>query len=419
MRYSILDISLQEVFAVGGTDVKFARHSGIVFATLTPQQADQLKALGYVVQGGKSVKADVLDVAPPIPVAAVPTYSVQELAWAIGLEELRILTDPPLYGEGFNIAILDTGIRESHDLMAGRVVYRKNFTLDPMADSFNHGTGVASIAVTIAPLCGILNMKVLGEDGSGTEEEVIMAIEECIDFREEESEYAPDVMNLSLGSLDDGDSNNPLRVACRAAIAAGIWVTASAGNGGPAPGTVTCPACERYVAAVGSCKYEPFIVSDFSARGPTIEGLGKPEVVMFGEDIVMASSASDTATTAKSGTSFSVAFMAAVVLLYTEGVYRRATATRQLVELPPGELYMITPEDLFDNYLIRLCTKPEGIALGHDNEYGYGIPYGPFVAQAVGVVPGIDISSLVTGVLTIGMMGMLMGVMMKSTKGAK
>ncbi|GAH11530.1 unnamed protein product, partial [marine sediment metagenome] len=95
--------------------MKLARHSNIVFATLTPQQADQLKALGYVVQGGKSVKADVLDVAPPIPVAAVPTYTPEQLIYTAGLEDLRAMMSPLLYGEGFNLAILDTGIRETHD----------------------------------------------------------------------------------------------------------------------------------------------------------------------------------------------------------------------------------------------------------------------------------------------------------------
>ena len=64
------------------------------------------------------------------------------------------------------------------------------------------------------------------------------------------------------------------------------------------PGTINCPACEQYVMAVGSAHYLPesntFVVSDFSSRGPTQEGLVKPDVVLFGEDIVVASSQSDT-----------------------------------------------------------------------------------------------------------------------------
>ena len=47
---------------------------------------------------------------------------------------------------------------------------------------------------------------------------------------------APSVINLSLGTEDDGDPDDPVRVACRAAIQQGIWVIAGAGNDGPDSG---------------------------------------------------------------------------------------------------------------------------------------------------------------------------------------
>ncbi|KKL22046.1 hypothetical protein LCGC14_2439350, partial [marine sediment metagenome] len=276
MRYSITNATIEQVKSVGAKNIKTPGRVPAVFAELTPQQVAKLQAMGCTVSKVGNVKATVLPpghmIEPPIPIEATPKYSLEELAFVIGLEDFRGIFEPPLYGEGFNVAVIDTGIRETHEKINGRVIYSKNYTTDPMRDSFNHGTGVASIITTIAPLCGVLNMKVLDDDGEGTEEAVVMAIDDCISLHAEQSEFTPSVINLSLGAPDTGDPDNILRVACREAISEGIWVYAAAGNYGPSPGTITSPACERYVAAIGSLSYEPFTISEFSSRGPTVEG---------------------------------------------------------------------------------------------------------------------------------------------------
>lgn len=415
MRYAIIGATIQQVIGIGGTNVKEARRTGIIFATLDKAQVGQLEAAGCQVTKVGKIGATIMPPPPP-PAAAAPIYSPEQLVVAAGLEDLRELTDPPLYGSGFNLAIVDSGIRESHEKVNGRVIYRKNYTADPMQDGYNHGTNVCSIALNLAPLCNILNLKVLDNEGMGTEEEVVLAIDDCIDLHDTRPEIAPTVINLSLGAPDDGNPNNPLRVACRAAIEEGIWVVAAAGNDGPEPSTILSPACERYVVAIGSAKYEPFQVSGFSSRGPTAEGLSKPDVIMFGEDIIMASSISDTATIAKSGTSFSTPFTSAMALLYHEGLYRQARTTEQLVGLPPEEMYFVSVEEAIDTYFPLLCIKPEGIAAGKDYDYGYGLPYGPFIAQAIGLRPAIDISSMLMPMLMIGMLGMVTTVMTKAAK---
>ena len=419
MRYAIMGANVQQVKDAGGTDIQETRRTGIIFATLTSQQVERLRSLGCRVNQVGKVGAPVLPpiVAPPVPVAAVPTYSPEYLVWAAGMEELRAITRPPLYGSGFNLAIIDSGIRETHEKINGRVVYRKNFTSALMHDGFNHGTNVCSVALALAPLCNILNLKVLDDKGSGTEEDVVLAVDHCIDLHDSEPDIAPSVINLSLGAPDDGNPDNPMRVACRAAIEKGIWVIAAAGNMGPAPQSLMTPACERYVFAVGSAKYEPFVVSDFSSRGPSFEGLAKPDAIMFGEDIVMASSASDTATIAKSGTSFATPFCSGMAIIYHEGAYRQAVVSRRLMELPyepGGAIYYISVEELVDTYLPLLCVKPQGVLAGKDYDYGYGLPYGPFVAQAVGLIPAVDISAMLTPVVVIAMLGMIMVPMTKA-----
>lgn len=419
MRYAITGATVDQVRSVSAADIKEARSTGIIFATLTEEQASKLRSQGCTVSKVGEVRTAISPpIAPPAPVAGAPTYSPEQLFWAAGMEEVRSkIVSPPLYGEGFNLAMVDTGIRETHEKVKGRIVYSKNYTSDPMRDGFDHGTGTCAIAVAVAPLCNILNLKVLDDRGEGSEEEVVLAIDDCIDLQESRPEIAPQVINLSLGSPDDGNPNNILRVACRAAIEKGIWVIAAAGNSGPAPGSLMTPACEKYVGAVGSAKYlsdqKTFVVSDFSSRGPTLEGLVKPDALMFGEDIDMASSASDTATIAKSGTSFSTPFTSAMALLFFEGYQRRAVPTQPIPGVYPELGIWIPIQDAIDKYLLGICIKPQGTPTGKDNDYGYGLPFGPLVAQVIGVRPAVDISSILTAFVGVAMLGMVATTMTK------
>ena len=418
MRYAVMGATVQQVRSVGGTDIKEPRRTGIIFATLTADQVTRLKAMGcHVDQVGK-VGALVMPpiVAPPVPVAAAPTYSPEQLVWVAGYEELRAMMVPPLYGSGFNAALIDSGIRETHERIAGHVIYSKNFTSAPMRDGLNHGTGTCSIVLAVAPLCNILNLKVLDDKGSGTEEDVVMAIDECIDLQDTNPAIAPSIINLSLGAPDDGNPYNPMRVACRAAIEKGIWIEASAGNEGPAMQTIMSPACEKYVFATGSLKLEPLSVSSFSSRGPTKEGLTKPDVMFFGEDIVMASSVSDTATIAKSGTSFATPFHTGAALLFHEGTLRYggvAYGGEVPISLPTEMAEFLSVQELIDTWLEYICVKPAGSPPSKDNDYGYGLLYAPLVTQALRLRPAAVDLGILTGIVGIAMVGMMMSTMIR------
>lgn len=412
MRYSVLGATVEQVKAIGGKDVRQSR-TGIVFATLTEAQAAQLRRSGVsVTPVSKISPAVVPPISPPAPVAGAPTYTPEQLVVGAGFDQIRDLTVPPLYGENFNLAIIDSGIRESHQAIAGRVVHRANMTSDPMEDGFDHGTGVASVALAVAPRCNLINIKALDNKGEGTEEDVVMGIDEVLSLHDAGSEYAPHVVNLSLGGPDDGNPNNPLRVACRVLLEQDIWVIAAAGNGGPELQTIMSPACERYVAAVGSVGYQPFDVSQFSSRGPTVEGLVKPDVVLFGENISLASSAGDTATVAKSGTSFAAPFASGMVILYYQAIL--VHGARYSKEQAPSDIYhqlleMLTPQQMMDYGLPRVSVKPQGASAGKDNSYGWGLPYGPLVTQAI-TGPTMNLSTLLMPVLLVGMMGMMVKV---------
>lgn len=426
-RLTITELQL-EVKRYGGRNLRAAVASKQVFCDLEQSAVNKLRATGSIVSRVGGVKAAIIP-SPrvPTPVAAAPVYSPEELVWATGLANLRFSFEPPLYGEGFNIAIIDTGILETHQKINGRVVYSKNYTTDLMRDGFNHGTGVASIVTTVAPLCNILNLKVLDDEGEGTEEELTLAIDDCLAMYDARAEIAPLVINMSLGSPDDGNPNSPMRVACRAAIERGIWVVAAAGNGGPSPNTILSPACEKYVFAVGSAKYDaPFSVSDFSGRGPTKEGLAKPDILMFGENIIVASSEGNTATIAKTGTSFAAPFMSPSALLYHEGWMKSRYIGETFPSLWLGRFPELEelerPPDvnvIIDTYLAQVCAKPQGIVAGKDNSYGYGMLLGDLLAAAITVEPEVDVEILMSSIAPIVILALLGAVMAPMVKGFK
>ena len=389
----------------------------MIFAILSDVAVTKLITAGCTVTLVKNVKT--ADYVPPAvytptpvePIAAKPSYTPSQLFNFAGYEALRVVTDPPLYGENINIAILDTGIRDTHKNVNGNIVYSKNFAGGTMADGFDHGTGIASIIRAVAPKCGILNMRVIDDTGHGTEEAVALAVDECLYLHETSLAVAPAVINMSLGAIDDGNPSNPMRVAARAALALNILVEAAAGNGGPNPYTVTSPATERYVAAVGSVSVDPFAISEFSARGPTQEGFIKPDVVFYGENVVLASSASDAATVNKSGTSFSLPFGAGITALFQEGLIRR-------VQFPDGvpagfDLSLVgalSPQAMIDTYLPGISARPEGAGTIKDNVYGSGMPLGALIRAQLAPT-GIDVSDIMAPMISIMMITMMMQMM--------
>ena len=187
---------------------------------------------------------------------------------------------------------------------------------------------------------------------------------------------------------------------------------AAAGNSGPDPQTIMSPACEKIVFAAGSARLIPlspsgytYSLSSFSSRGPTAEGLVKPDAVFIGEDIEVASSSSDTAVTAKSGTSFSTPFCTGIAALYMEGIIRSIYLTRpEEFGLPamgsPGFREHIVPmEELLDVWLKRLCVKPQGAPSYKDNGYGEGLPFGPVALKALSGAGAVDWTSILLPVM--------------------
>lgn len=353
------------VVACGAGDVRLYERADSVFANVELDTYEELIKLGYTLNINSAVVPHQF-VSPPKPMSGLDKYSPLDLQIGAGLSLLREITSPSLYGFGVNVAVVGTGIRSTHVLIGGRVVLSKNLTNSPDEDYFNHDTGVAGIIIQMVPLCNIIDVKIIEDNGQGTEEEAVAGIDYIIGLVDDGNEYAPDIINMSAGARDV-TRNSALRKAIRQATKRGILVVASAGNDGPAARTVTSPAVEQDVVAVGSVNYESYGVSGFSSRGPTLEGAIKPDCCMFGEDIIVASSISDNGVHGKSGTSFTAPEATGLIVIFKEYMDR---INQNIAET--GLSFTLTPQVLNHVLMPQACQKAIDTG-GKDNDIGWGI----------------------------------------------
>ncbi len=227
---------------------------------------------------------------------------------------------PRLSGKGITVAVIDSGIDLKHNAfkgsgMASRVLTTVDFTGGNGVDLFGHGTHVAAIiagrrGVTrdtslyqgVAPGAYIVNLRVLGNDGTGEAGDVIEAIDWAIEHRQQ---YNIRVINLSLGAAAvQSYRDDPVCAAVERAVNAGIFVVAAAGNFGLAPdgrrvmGGVTSPGNSPYAATVGALDTKGTAARDddevagFSSSGPTqFDRLMKPDLVAPGRRVTSAEAA--------------------------------------------------------------------------------------------------------------------------------
>jgi serine protease AprX len=215
-----------------------------------------------------------------------------------------------LDGRGVGIALIDSGVTAAHDdLDSERVVHFADFVnLRPNAyDDYGHGTHVAGIVAGngrssggartgIAPAANLIVLKALDGAGFGYTSNVIAALDYAIANREK---YNIRVINLSVAAgVYESYTRDPLTLAARRAVDAGIVVVAAAGNLGRSNlgktqyGGITAPGNAPWVLTVGASNGRGTAdrsddrVAGFSSRGPSaIDRAAKPDLVAPGVGI--------------------------------------------------------------------------------------------------------------------------------------
>ncbi|KAJ0411545.1 hypothetical protein ATCC90586_001140 [Pythium insidiosum] len=137
--------------------------------------------------------------------------------------------------------------------------------------------------------------------------------------------------------------------------AAGIIPVMAAGNTGPNCGTVQSPGDHPSVLTVGATDASN-LVARFSAKGPTVRGLRKPDVTAPGQAIRSSCFTADNAYCSKSGTSMAAPHVTGAIALYlrarpgsTFDQIRQAFQSRTTIPGASGFTCGTTPDSMIPN----------------------------------------------------------------------
>jgi type VII secretion-associated serine protease mycosin len=301
-------------------------------------------------------------------------------------------------GAGVTVAVVDTGVRASHEDLIGKVLPGKDYinpSGDGRSDPNGHGTHVAGIIASAfdhddgfeggAPAVRILPVRVLDGNGSGSSSDVADGIIWAVD-------HGARVVNLSLG----GDASNGTRTAIQYANAHGAVVVAAAGNNGDSTNRTVYPAA--YPEAIAVAAVDQYLGhASFSNHGAYVD------VSAPGVAIASTYGSSNTATACMSGTSMATPYAAAeAALVVATNPRLSAEQIATDIEVTARDLGAAGPDAYFGHGLInprssvtRAIPKPAGYgtkgngywvvtADGRVRAYGRARSYGDLSGHAPG-----------------------------------
>ncbi len=219
--------------------------------------------------------------------ATTPPTTLSQVDQSIGATQLwsRGVT-----GAGVGVAIIDSGVAPVQGLSgAGKVVNGPDLSFDSQAtaslhvDTFGHGTHMAGIIAGndgttggfegVAPGAHLISLKVASHDGAADVSQILAAIDWVVQHRNDPGLNIR-VLNLSYGT-DSLQSYqlDPIAFAVENAWRHGIVTVVSGGNEGTTRKSLTDPAVDPYVLAVGAANLNGSnllscgSVAPFSSRG--------------------------------------------------------------------------------------------------------------------------------------------------------
>jgi serine protease AprX len=216
-------------------------------------------------------------------------------------------------GKGVGVALIDSGVTPVQGLSNGNVVNGPDISFDSQSpslqylDAFGHGTHLAGIIagndvtlpaaqyanntnqfIGVAPDAHVVSVKVADAHGAADVSQVIAGIDWVVQHAHDANTNIR-VLNLSFGT-DSTQSYllDPLAYAAEAAWRAGIVVVTAAGNGGATSTSLSDPAIDPYVIAVGASDSNGTVdngddtVASFSSTGSATRS---PDLVAPGKHI--------------------------------------------------------------------------------------------------------------------------------------
>jgi subtilisin family serine protease len=232
-----------------------------------------------------------------------------------------------LTGKGVTVAVLDTGVDAGHPDLAGRVSTTRSFIEgEEVADRNGHGTHVTSTVggsgaasegqeKGVAPGATLAVGKVLSDQGSGSESQIIAGMEWAA------RDVGAQVISMSLGSTEASDGTDPMAEAVNTlSQETGALFVIAAGNTG-APYSIGSPGAADSALTIGAVDSADE-AAYFTSAGPRHgDNALKPDLSAPGVDILAARSQlvdGDGYYTSMSGTSMATPHVAGVAALLAE-----------------------------------------------------------------------------------------------------
>ena len=243
--------------------------------------------------------APLLTVAPLAGTAHAEGEGIQKQEWALGAIQAKDAWKTTK-GKGITVAVLDTGVDESHPDLKRNTAPGKDFVRMGAEKGdrtwARHGTAMAGIVaghghgkddklgvMGIAPEARILPVRVLLEESDPQRKKARDARGGALaDGIRYAADHGADVINLSLG--DDSSSAHPEPredAAVRYALSKGSLVVASSGNGGEDGDHISYPAAYPGVLAVAA-------VDKYGARAAFSTRRWYATLAAPGKDVVIA-----------------------------------------------------------------------------------------------------------------------------------
>ncbi|MFE5108298.1 S8 family serine peptidase [Streptomyces sp. NPDC056663] len=232
-----------------------------------------------------------------------------------------------LTGKGVKVAVLDTGADLTHPDLKDRVSESKSFIEgQEVADRNGHGTHVSStvggsgagsdgLEKGVAPGATLAVGKVLSDQGSGSESQIIAGMEWAA------KDIDAKIVSMSLGSSEASDGTDPMAQAVNTLSAeTGTLFVIAAGNSG-APGSIGSPGAADSALTIGAVDSADK-AAYFTSQGPRFGDQAlKPDLSAPGVSILAARSQLVSGTglyTSMSGTSMATPHVAGVAALLAE-----------------------------------------------------------------------------------------------------
>jgi subtilisin family serine protease len=294
-------------------------------------------------------------------------------------------TIPDVAPSGTLVAVVDTGIDDTHPWLANRVVLGHSFVeyTDPETewrDEYGHGTHIAGIIRQGYPAVQLMSVRVINAFGSGTDDAIAAGILWAVDNNAK-------VINLSLGSTQDSYA---ISSAITYAKDHDIVIVAAAGNSAEDGSPIMYPASDINVLAVAAVD-ENHEVTYFSNRGTYVD------VAALGWQVISAKMGGGFIS--ESGTSMAAPKVAALAanLRALHGTWSEATV-RAHIEATSTDLAPPGPDSSYGfgeiNFVTALSTTDPVSVFGMvpaPDELSLSVV--PFIG-GVTVTPSVDVLNM-------------------------